>query len=86
MKKGFIAGVLLASMSLMLVGCSEDVIQVIEEEKQNRFKGSETVEYIEVIEDTETSCKYIYASKDWANASGLAITPLLKADGTVDCD
>lgn len=53
-------------------------------EKESRFTNSDR--YLVITTDKETGCKYL-VYREWSGQGmGAGITPLLKSDGTVDCN
>lgn len=77
--------VLFVLMVMVLVGCSEQ--SVTEAANENvRFagvKGSVTI-----VTDNNTGCKYIreQVHSQMSQAHSIALAPLMKSDGTPDCD
>lgn len=67
---------LLAIIAIITTACG-----TAEAGKQSRFTNY-SGSHMEISEDTVTGCKYLVYSI--SNKGG--ITPLLKSDGTVDCD
>lgn len=89
---------LLLVFSIVVAGCSNPVSEVkgelekLENEPligENKFEGDffsdGNFNRVYIITDKNTSCKYIIASQFQAGY-GTSITPLLKADGTPDCE
>ena len=73
--------IMLLLVVLVLSACS---LQVEGEGKGNeRFSTTSTNEFgLYIVKDKETNCKYLEYSEDRKGG----ITPLLKSDGTPDCD
>lgn len=74
---------------LLLVACSISETTVATSDTQARFTSETFFDHsnsnVHIIKDTETGCKYLIASEFQAGY-GTAITPLLKSDGTPNCD
>lgn len=74
--------ILLMVVMVFLTGClSEEEISEYEKTKE-RF-GDFQANNVRIVEDKDTGCKYLYV-KD--HASAVAVTPLYKSNGVVDCD
>jgi hypothetical protein len=61
---------------LLLSACG-----TVEASKESRF--TETDGYLDITTDKETGCKYLISTE---HNFGGGITPLLKSDGTPDCE
>lgn len=70
---------------LLLGACAEtEATSTNESEESGRFTVRD--ERITITEDTVTGCKYIIYDRTSATVGGGGFTPLMKADGTQDCD
>lgn len=52
--------------------------------KESRFTANDR--YLFISEDTKTGCKYLIYRELHGQSGGAGITPLLKSDGTADCN
>jgi len=52
--------------------------------KEPRFTNADG--YLFITEDTKTGCKYLVFRQMGGQSGGAGITPLLKSDGTADCN
>lgn len=75
---------LIAVLSVLLIGCSElpETINEIPTDSNKRFNG---VSGVNIVRDSETGCKYLYVEQGSVDSARIALSPLLKSDGTVDC-
>lgn len=75
---------LIASFSLLLVGCGEQTVKDIPLEDNTRFAGLNG--NIKIITDRDTNCKYIYVEDGLGDHSTATLSPLYSSNGEVNCD
>ncbi|MEK3956062.1 MULTISPECIES: DUF6440 family protein [unclassified Psychrobacillus] len=80
MKKVF----LVSSIIFLLSGCNEEQRVIEVNNYEVRFAGLEGT--VRIVKDNETGCKYIRESTGNGYGSTVALTVLMKADGTADCE
>lgn len=67
---------------VILVGCGGNVYEEPQSEDK-RFSGLKSDAVI--VTDSETGCKYIYIDRGMLDKRVMALSPLMKSDGTADC-
>lgn len=76
--------ILLALSSIILAACAESQTVTIVENENVRFAGLKGT--VSIIKDNETGCKYIREEYGSGTSLSIALTGLLKSDGTPDCE
>lgn len=77
MRKLFI----ILSVFIVLTACGTTSTNA---EKETRFTANDR--YLFITEDKKTGCKYLVYRELIGQGMGAGITPLLKSDGTADCN
>ncbi|MBN8200513.1 DUF6440 family protein [Bacillus sp. NTK034] len=75
----------LALGSVMMVGCVDRTTVNVVPVGEERFNGIDA-QYINIITDSETGCKYIFVDDGQGNYRTTAMSPLYKSSGVMDCD
>lgn len=73
-------GVLTLLSAFAVAACTQQV-----DAGDPRFIG-ENAEFLNVVIDEDTNCKYVIFSNVRISEAVGGITPLLKSDGSADCD
>jgi len=71
--------------TIALVGCGKETVVTEITPSETRFNGI-NAEYINIITDSETGCKYIFVVDGAGTYRTTAMSPLYKASGVVDCN
>lgn len=81
MKKLIAIGLILTGL---LSACSDEkTVQEIQPDTGNRFTGIDGD--VSIITDSKTGCKYIYVDSRMGTSHAIALSPLMKSNGTADC-
>lgn len=69
----------------VVTGCNSQ--QSIEEASNPNVRFAGMIGSIRIVTDNETGCKYIREEVGASSTTrSIALSPLMKSDGTVDCD